>query len=77
MGCCPTVIQLIRYGYFGTYATLPATREMSVTEQRQTGLGLDRFRGQVAGWRRKVEDWNPHVHYVSGTAPEAGGQTNA
>src|SRR3989442_11027642 len=33
-GCRAKGLRLVRYSYFGTYATLPPMREMSVTEQR-------------------------------------------
>lgn len=33
-GSHATDLRLIRYSYFGTHATFPATREMSVSDQK-------------------------------------------
>jgi hypothetical protein len=37
-GCCATHLRLLRYSYFGTCATLPRMREMSVSEQRHKAI---------------------------------------
>ena len=55
-GSCATDLRLIRYSYFGTYATLPGQWEMSATEQRYEAILAVIAEGRTSvrrdAWRR-------------------------